>query len=189
LDGARLVTRLDTTLPRIADSFPFNHELELEASARDATLVITTTVRPTGGAPVPVSFGFHPYFRLPSSPRHTWQLRLPAREHVELDAQQLPTGNVTAEPDETAPIGHRSLDNHYALGDDRRFELANDKRSVTVSFDDGFPYGQVYAPPRTQFACIEPMTATVNALGTSSAPLVAPGSTFRAAWQVSCTSM
>ena len=40
-------------------------------------------------APVPVSFGFHPYFRLPDLPRLQWQLKLPAMQRLLLD----PRGN------------------------------------------------------------------------------------------------
>ena len=35
---------------------------------------ITTTLHATGERAVPVSFGFHPYLRLPGTDRATWQL-------------------------------------------------------------------------------------------------------------------
>jgi galactose mutarotase-like enzyme len=81
-------------------------------------------------------------------------------------------------------VGRRIFDDHYELADDRRFEVATADRHVRVTFDGGFPYAQVYAPPRAEFLCIEPMTARVNALVDGTAPTVAPGSTARAAWDV-----
>jgi aldose 1-epimerase len=188
LDGTRLHTRLDaTSTDAIMRSFPFPHELGLDVSLTNETLTITTTVHATGDSAVPISFGFHPYFRLPRARRAEWRLRLPRRDRLTLDAHQLPTDDTTPEPEDDRAIGNRTFDDLYALAGDRNFELATHDRRLTVTFDDGFPYAQVYAPPRTQFACIEPMTAPVNALVDGTAPAVAPGDSFQATWQVEAT--
>ena len=42
--------------------------------------------------PVPVSFGFHPYFGLSDVPRADWRLHLPAMQRLALDARGIPTG-------------------------------------------------------------------------------------------------
>ena len=188
-DAARLRARLDATdTPRIAQSFPFPHTVEVDARVDDRALTITTTVHATGDLAVPVSFGYHPYLRLTGAPRHTWRLRMPERAHVALDERQLPTGAATGaatdEPVDDRPLGHRTYDDHYRLGADRRFELEAAGRRLTVTFDTGYPYAQVYAPPRTQFLCIEPMTATVNALVDGTAPVAEPGHHYEATWSV-----
>jgi galactose mutarotase-like enzyme len=134
-----------------------------------------------------VSFGYHPYFRVPGASRPTWRLRMPGRVHLALDDRQLPSGVTTEEPVDDRPVRHRTYDDHYRLGDDRRFALEAAGRSLTVTFDTGYPYAQVYAPPRTQFLCIEPMTATVNALVDGTAPVVEPGHRYEATWSVSVT--
>src|ERR1700737_161620 len=51
--------------------FPFVHELRVEAVAKDAGLTITTTLRADGEDRVPVSFGYHPYLRLPIGGRES----------------------------------------------------------------------------------------------------------------------
>jgi galactose mutarotase-like enzyme len=54
------------------------------------------------------------------------------------------------------------------------FTARHDRRVVTVRFERGYPYAQVFAPPGQSFVCFEPMTATVSALTHPGAcPLVA----------------
>ena len=65
--------------------------MRMDAEVRDATLRVRTTVVPTDG-PVPVSFGFHPYFALPGDARERWRIRLPVRRRIVLDARAIPTG-------------------------------------------------------------------------------------------------
>ncbi len=56
---------------------------------------------------------------------------------------------------------------------------------MTVTFDDGFAYAQVFAPEGQDFICFEPMTAPTNALENGSAlPLVAPGEEYRTAFSI-----
>jgi galactose mutarotase-like enzyme len=114
-------------------------------------------------------------------------LRWPACEHVEVDARVLPTGVRTPQRAERAPIAGRTFDDHYALGRDRRFAVSAGRRALTFAFDRNYPYAQLYAPPRKQFVAIEPMTATVDALGTGTAPVVEPGDRFRAAFTMAVT--
>jgi aldose 1-epimerase len=191
LDANRVIAQLDASTPRIAESFPFPHVVVIDATVTDDTLQVTTTIDATATATataattdVPVSFGYHPYFRLPGAPRARWKLRMPARDHVELDERQLPTGKRTPEPDEDRAIGRRTFDDCYALTtDDRRFVVATPTVRLTLTFDDAFPYAQVYAPPRSRFVCIEPMTAPVNALVDGTFPTVERGNSFSATWR------
>jgi aldose 1-epimerase len=190
--AAVLDTRIDATRhARLFDAFPFPHTLDVRVAVTADALAITNTLQPTGNPRrdrgVPVSFGWHPYFRLPGAPRAQWRLRLPARQHAELDDQQLPTGITTPEPADDAPIGRRTFDDHYALGRDARFELVGGGRRLVVRFGRGYPFGQVFVPPGKDFAAIEPMTAPVNALVDGTAPVVAAGSTFRAGWRIGVT--
>ena len=70
----------------------------------------------------------------------------------------------------TGRLGGRSFDDAYAaptgpcrLG------------AVTITFEEGFPYSQVFAPPAAErLVSIEPMTVPANALVTGAALLRAP---------------
>ena len=73
-----------------APAFPYPHRIEVSVVAHEHRLALDTTVIPTGSRPVPVAFGWHPYLRLPGTPRRQWQLRLPPRTHLALDQPRPP---------------------------------------------------------------------------------------------------
>jgi galactose mutarotase-like enzyme len=182
---AVLAARLDYgAFPELLAAFPFPHELGVEAAVDGRALTVATTVRATADRAVPVAFGWHPYLRLPGEPRAAWRLVLPAREHLELDARGIPAGPRVPEPAEGEPIGDRTFDDLYALGDDRTLGLEAGGRRLEVRFDDGYPYAQVFAPPGQEFACLEPMTAPTNALASGGCPLVEPGAARSARFSV-----
>jgi aldose 1-epimerase len=166
-------------------AFPFPHVLTIDARLdADRGLTVRTAVRATGATPVPVSFGWHPYLRLPHGGRAGWELRWPECEHVEVDDRLIPTGTRIAQPAERAPIGRRTFDDHYALGPDRTFSVAAEGRTLTLEFDANYPFALLFAPPKRQIVAIEPMTAEIDALGRGTAPTVAPGEEFGAAFTI-----
>jgi aldose 1-epimerase len=146
----------------------------------DRRLDLLTTVVPTGRRRVPIAFGWHPYLRLPGTPRSRWHLRMPARQAVALDGRGLPTGTRVRVPAERAEIGSRTFDDLYALGRDRALALETDDESLVVRPGAAYPFAQVWVPPGRTFAALEPMTAPTNALGLGGAPQVAPGDAFTA---------
>jgi galactose mutarotase-like enzyme len=141
-------------------------------------------VHATGDTVVPVSFGWHPYLRMPHGGRAGWVLRWPACDHVDVDARLIPTGARTPQPASNEPIARRTFDDHYALGADRTFSLTSAGRTLALEFDDNYPYAQLFAPPGRQIAAIEPMTAEIDALGRGTAPLIAPGEEFTAEFAI-----
>lgn len=169
-------------------AFPFPHRIELAVTARGGELTVDTTIVPTGRRPVPVSFGWHPYLRLPGVARSHWQLRLPARRHLDLDGLGIPTGRVVDERAEAAPIARRTFDDLYGLGRDRRLSFAGDDgQSIELRCTSGYPYAQVWVPKGKSFAALEPMVAPTNALVAGSAPLVVPGDAYRARFSLAFT--
>jgi aldose 1-epimerase len=168
-----------------APAFPFPHRIEVVASARDRQLTVDTTLVPTGRRRVPVAFGWHPYLRLPGGPRAKWQLHLPTRTHLELDAAGLPTGKSDTEHREAAPIGRRTFDDLYALGRDRTLQVtADDGTSLSVRGGSTYPFAQVWVPAGRPFLALEPMTTPTNSLVEGTAPLIAPGDSFTARFTV-----
>ena len=173
--------RLHASIDGDARAFPFPHRIELSITARDGSLRVDTTIVPTGRRRVPVAFGWHPYLRVPGTPRSTWRLRLPARTHVALDERGIPSGETEPAPGEAAPIGTRSFDDLYELrrGHELAFER-DDGAAVELRCGSGYPYAQVWVPKGRPFGALEPMTAPTNALEHDDAPLVAPGDRFTA---------
>jgi galactose mutarotase-like enzyme len=170
--------------PQLLAAFPFPHELTVDARVEHARLTVTTVLRATGARRVPVSFGWHPYLRVPGAPRRDWRLHLPEREHLLLDGRGLPTGTAKPEAAEHRPVGGRTFDDLYALGRDRRLALEGAGRRVVVDLAEGYGYAQVFAPPGKGFVCLEPMTAPVNGLGSGQCPVVRAGERFEARFSI-----
>jgi galactose mutarotase-like enzyme len=166
-------------------TFPFPHTVEVRAKVEGRSLSITTTVRATGHCAVPVSFGWHPYFRLPGVRRADTVLVLPKRRHLALDARGLPTGKSTGEKAECDLLGERDFDDAYKLTKrDRVLALEGAGRGLSVELDDGYPYAQVFAPAGKPFVALEPMTAPTNALASGSYVKVKPGASHSATFTI-----
>jgi aldose 1-epimerase len=65
----RIAARLEWSQPDLLAVFPFPHRLELVATLRPGALTFETALTAGSRGAVPVSFGFHPYLRLPGSLR------------------------------------------------------------------------------------------------------------------------
>ncbi len=186
--GARLVARFDFAAhPELLAIFPFPHELVQEGRLSGSALTIRTTLRSTGDVAVPVSFGYHPYFTLPGVPRGDYLVHLPVQRRVILDGHGLPTGDTSAAAFRSGPLGEHVLDDLYdALDSPAVFSLTGGGRRISVSFDEGYPVAQVFAPDGQDFICFEPMTAPTDALVTSQSalPVVPPGGEFTAAFTI-----
>ena len=182
----RLSARLEWSRKELLDIFPFPHRIELTATLRPEGLTVETALIAGSDGPVPVSFGFHPYFGVPDLPRAKWRLRLPAMHRLLLDERGIPSGGEEPWDRFDAEIGERSLDDGFALLDAcPSFSLSGGGRRITVEFLAGYPYAQVFAPNEQEFVAIEPMTAPTSAL-TSGRGLrvVAPRERFEAAFRV-----
>jgi aldose 1-epimerase len=182
--GARLRAAFAYDRPELLAAYPYPHRLEMTIVNDGRSLSITTTVRPTGDRPVPVSFGFHPYLRLPSGRRSDWRLLLPARRHLELDDRMIPTGHSVDEPAESDPVGRRTFDDGYELTGAATLAIESADHRLSVRFARGYPFAQVFAPPGARFVCLEPMTAPTNALASGLCPMVEPGDTFTARFSI-----
>jgi aldose 1-epimerase len=187
-DGAWLSAELDTgTRPDVLAGFPFPHVIRVQARLHGASLAIETTVRPTGGVAVPVSFGYHPYLRLPDVPRAAWEVEAPVARRLELDAWSLPTGASRPVEPVRGPLGGRAFDDGFVVADGAGpFVLAGGGRRIAVAFETGYPFAQIFAPPDDDVVCFEPMTAPTDALRGrfGPPPTVAPGETYRARFSI-----
>jgi galactose mutarotase-like enzyme len=187
-DAASLVAQLEWERGHAAfELFPFPHRLEYRARVAVRTVEITVALVPTGDTPVAVSFGFHPYLRVPGGSRATAEITLPVRRALALDASMIPTGG--SEPFEPGPrqLGDTTWDDGFAdLADPARFRLRGDGPEVALTFLRGYSFAQVFAPPGSDFVCFEPMTAPTNALAGDGKDLtvVVPGDRYEASFEI-----
>lgn len=184
LEGARLNAALDFgAQPELLEAFPFPHVLRIGVSLGELGLTIETTIDANQDSPVPVSFGFHPYLTLPGTAREQWHVEIPVEDHLIADEHGIPTGE--SEPVEipSGPLGDRTFDDGFN-GVTGPFVLADDNRRITLTFETGYPYAQVYAPEGQPLICFEPMTAPTNALMTGDLQTLQPGEAFTAAFRI-----
>lgn len=185
--GQDFVTaRLDWSASDLLTIFPFRHSVELAATLRPDGLTIETTLTAGSDSPVPMSFGFHPYLRLPELSRANWQLRLPAMRKLVLDQHGIPTGEEAPFGGFDAPLGELSFDDGFALPQQQAsFTIAAAAYGISVEFLEGYRYMQVFAPRDKDYVALEPMTAPTSALTTGRGLRIAgPGERFRAAFKV-----
>lgn len=181
-----VAARLEWSTAGLLAIFPFRHHLEMAATIRPDSLTIETALVAGSDGPVPVSFGFHPYFGLPELSRANWHLELPAMRKLVLDSHGIPTGDEQPFDGFNAQLGETSFDDGFALLDERTsFSVAGAGRKVSVDLIEGYRYAQVYAPRDKDFIALEPMTAQTSALTSgSSLRIVNPGERFRTVFRI-----
>lgn len=166
-------------------AFPFPHELRVEAELAVDTLTVATTLSATGDVGVPLSFGWHPYLRLPGVPREEWTVELAVKTRALLDERGIPTGSEEPAEVSPGPLGARGYDDLFtSLTEPPRFALEGGGRRIELEFGRGYPMAQVYAPPEERFICFEPMTAPTDALRAGSFPVAEPGKPYRAVFSI-----
>ena len=77
--------------------FPFAHRITMTYRLQEGVLEVAAAIENLSTEPMPVSVGFHPYFKLTDSIREEWTISIPARTHWLLAPTKVPTG-------ETEPI-------------------------------------------------------------------------------------
>lgn len=167
---AHVTSRLEFwRYPDLMAQFPFAHAIEMTYRLRDGVLEVETVLENLSNAPMPVAVGYHPYFQVPGAPRDSWKAHMPAREHVELTKDLIPTGErrPAAHPD-PQPLAGAQLDDVFTnlvRGQDGRSEfwVEGGGARVSVTYGPLYKVAVVYAPAGRDFICFEPMAALTNA--------------------------
>ncbi len=186
-DGGLLVASFDFGAHVVLmEAFPFAHRVELRAELAGSELAIATTVHAGGDGPVPISFGFHPYLRLPGVPRQDWVMAAPVRERLLLDGRGLPTGEREAVEIAPGALGDRHYDDAFtAPPGGAPFALEGGGRRLEVWMGEGYRFAQIYAPADLDAVAFEPMTAPTNALVSGEElGLVEAGESFTAVFSI-----
>jgi len=168
-DGALTTSRLEFW--RYADwmtHFPFAHSIEMTHRLRDGVLEVQTVIENHSHDPMPVSVGYHPYYRLTDSPRNDWQVHLAAKEHVVLSDKLVPTGETKPVTMTERKLAGSQLDDVFTglvRGPDGRavFTVRGRTQSIAVEYGPNYPVSVVYAPAGRDFICFEPMSGVTNA--------------------------
>jgi aldose 1-epimerase len=185
-DANMLNAHLERTRDDLLAVFPFPYHIEMTVALHPNNLTVETTLVAGPGVSIPVSFGFHPYLRLPGLPRAEWQIHLPAMQRLLLDTRQLPNGVETPFAGLDTNLGYRDFDDGFVVLEERpSFSVMGGGRKITIKLLEGFRYAQVYAPSGQDYLALEPMTAPTNALAIGRGlRLVEPGGMLRTAFRL-----
>src|SRR6202789_2163390 len=181
-----LTARLDWRSPELLAIFPFPHHVEMAVRLRPVDLKMQTTVFADSGSPVPISFGFHPYFGIAGIPRAKWMLNAPAMRKLALDARGIPTGEESSSAPIAARLGSTDYDDGFALLDEHAtFSIAGEGYSIAIEFKNGFRFAQIFAPRVKKLSASNRLRAATNALCSSQGlRLIAPGEQFIASFRI-----
>ncbi len=167
--SAWVTTRLQFwKYPKMMANWPFAHEYEITYRLADGALEVSTTVTNLSTEAMPISIGFHPYFNIPDVPRADTTVHIPARKHVETDAHLVATGELTPNtlPEEVSLRDHRFDDGFTDLIRDADNKatvwVQGGGKKIEVIYGPKFQVAVVYAPPRQNYVCFEPMAAITN---------------------------
>jgi aldose 1-epimerase len=191
--------------------------LSYDAATGGLRLRIETSVTNTDAERFPLAFGYHPYLSFAPHSRAEIRLTIPAEHALRTDRRLIPTGRldpaavVWPEADRTGYLATRELDHGFSglvRGPNRTadFVLETPDHRCSVRFGSAYTVAVVYAPiggsrtvrrsddPAHAFVCFEPMLGPTNACNLSAAgqwpalPVVAPGATFTASFEIAVAS-
>ena len=167
------------------EGFPFPFEAEityrLEANCK---LTLITRITNTGQEKMPLSDGWHPYFKLGKQIDELF-FEMNSDQMVAFDSDLLPTGSLTGYPlffKNPAPLKNVSLDNCFLL---RSFGepaciLTDRKLGLEISIlpKKSYPYLQLFTPDHRKSIAIENLSSPPDAFNNKTGLIIVdPGST------------
>ena len=148
--------------------YPFPFDFKTAYTLKPGELVVDITVKNTGDSAIPCGFGWHPYFNIEDDT----EIELKDVVKICVDDNQIPTGRSTPYKtmEDRCRVDHLKLDTCFEF-------LQSDPINTTKLFfsddavleiwqDEHHPYVQIFTPDDGQTMAIEPMTCSINALGT-----------------------
>ena len=187
--------------PTLAAQFPFAHTVEMTYRLRAGVVEVETAVRNESVEPMPVSLGYHPFFRIHDAPRGAWKVHLAARRRMVLTEMLLPTGErEPLETTEVAPSETGDLTGVYTdlVRDEdgrARFWVEGERERITMACGEKYDVVVTYAPPGEDYVCLEPMAGTINAMNLAAAgrypelQSIAPGGEWRESYWIEVSGM
>ena len=173
--SARATSSLDVSRrPEWMAQFPFAHTIEITHVLRDGVLEVITAIDNRSVEPMPVSIGYHPFFHIGDAPRDDWTVGLAAEKEWPVNQDLLPAGNtrplaeLIANPSGFSLKG-REFDNGFSdlirdAAGRATFWVQGKQQKIEVVYGPKFLAGEIWAPPASEFICLEPMTAINNGL-------------------------
>lgn len=157
-DGAKIVVGIQSN-EETKRAFPFSFDVQFTYTLKGSTLTVEQVFANLSGQDMPVSFGFHPYFRVKDKKKA--KVLLDADTYKDMvSGAMVPAGEIpdfTGEPE----VGCLFLD---VRG--QKAVLKADGYRVEVGFAHNYRHVLLWSLPKEDFICVEPWTARPDALNT-----------------------
>jgi aldose 1-epimerase len=153
---------LEYTYKKEDEGYPFDYDCQVRYILHpDSVLEVVTAVTNLDKMTIPMTDGWHPYFRL-GGKADNWELQFHSDAMVEFDDRLVPTGKLVQynQFSTARPLGDTFLDNCFTLKPDlvsAACEIHHPANGLTVSFfpDANYPYLQLYTPDDRDSIAIE----------------------------------
>lgn len=150
--------------------YPFNYDCRVVYELRkNNSLTISTTIINRSEGMIPISDGWHPYFKFGGT-IDDCQLEFQSKEIVEFDERLIPTGKLISyqEFGSLKKIGDTFLDNCFTVNfaECQPMLILRDpvqKIQLEIKPDKSYPYLQIYTPPHRQSIAIENLSSAPDA--------------------------
>jgi aldose 1-epimerase len=183
--------------------FPFAHTIEITHRLQDGVLQVLTRITNMSAEPMPVSVGFHPYYKLTDSTREDWIISVGAGKHWILSSAKIPTGET--EPIEkffanpsAAALKDYNLDDVFSdLIRDRdglaHMNVRGKHQQLDIALDRNWRSVVVWSPMQQSdpnFIAFEPMAGITDAMNLAHKGLykelqsIPPGASWEASFWV-----
>jgi aldose 1-epimerase len=196
--SAWVTSRLDFFRnPAWMRQWPFAHTIEMTHRLQNGALQVQTTISSMAAEPMPVSVGFHPFYKLTDSPRDEWTLSVPAKTHWILADNKVPTGetepaDVFFPNGQSGPLRDYNLDDVFSdlLRDPQgraHIILKGKQQQLEIMLGPNWQSLVLWSPNGNadcNFICVEPMAGISNAMNLAQAgkykelQYVQPGGTW-----------
>ena len=151
------------------EGFPFPFTADITYTLEENNIIrLLTCITNTGPRTMPLSDGWHPYFKT-GSPVNSLILQINSHQLIEFDAELIPTGNRREYSlfSEAAPIGETSFDNCFALNETDRPAciLQDPARGIELSIipSASYPYLQLFTPADRNSIAVENLSSLPDA--------------------------
>jgi len=172
------------------DGYPFSYSVEVTYTLQNNNLLtITTTVKNTCNTTIPISDGWHPYFKLNDECIDAYMLHFDSTKQLAFDTALIPTKELIKDDRfyNGTTLKNIQLDNCFLLEKNGICRLESNDRVLTITPIKNYPYLQVYTPPHRQSIAIENLSSAPDAFNNGMGKIVlAPSNeeTFITSYQV-----
>jgi aldose 1-epimerase len=147
--------------------FPFAFGLVIVFTYSADRLDVKFDIENRGNGHMPIGFGWHPYLTINKRPLSSLKMKLPFVSKVELNDENLPTGNVGDFMDYEEPndIADAEFDDCFKLimQDNSIIYSPEDEVGLAMEASKECLFLQVFTPPDRTSIAIEPMNCNINA--------------------------